>query len=89
MRRLLHLVTTKLHIFHSIQKTAHLHDCLLEHKSMLCYACVLFVQILKELPEVEAQLQAKGSSLIRSYTTSLSLYVVGVLRRYHCCLLCE
>lgn len=57
--------------------------------SMLCYACVLCVQILKELPEVEAQLQAKGSGLIRSYTTSLSLYVVGVLRRYHCCLLCE
>ena len=93
MRRLSHLVTTKLHIFHSIiQKTALLHDCFavfLEHKSMLCYACVLCVQILKELPEVEAQLQAKGSALIRSYTTSLSLYVVGVLRRYHCCLLCE
>ncbi|PNF33035.1 hypothetical protein B7P43_G16367 [Cryptotermes secundus] len=45
------------------------------------------IQILKELPEVEGQLQAKGSGLVRSYTTSLSLYVVGVLRRYHCCLL--
>lgn len=46
------------------------------------------IQILKELPEVEAQLIAKNSVLIRNYTTSLSLYVVGVLRRYHCCLLC-
>ncbi|XP_076661232.1 mediator complex subunit kohtalo [Halictus rubicundus] len=45
------------------------------------------IQILKELPEVETQLTAKNSQLVRSYTTSLSLYVVGVLRRYHCCLL--
>lgn len=44
-------------------------------------------QILKELPEVESQLMAKTSILVKSYTTSLSLYVVGVLRRYHCCLL--
>lgn len=47
------------------------------------------IQILKELPEVEAQLMAKNSVLMRNYTTSLSLYIVGVLRRYHCCLLCE
>ena len=46
-------------------------------------------QILKEIPEVEAQLAAKGSLLARTYSTTLSLYVVGVLRRYHCCLLCE
>lgn len=46
-------------------------------------------QILKELPEVEAQLMAKNSILVKSYTTCLSLYVVGVLRRYHCCLLCK
>ncbi|XP_059479681.1 mediator of RNA polymerase II transcription subunit 12 isoform X2 [Neocloeon triangulifer] len=45
------------------------------------------IQIIKELPDVEAQLQVKGPTLVRSYTTSLSLYVVGVLRRYHCCLL--
>jgi len=38
---------------------------------------------------VESQLAAKGSTLARSYTTSLSLYVVGILRRYHCCLLCK
>lgn len=46
------------------------------------------IQILRELPEVELQLIGKSSmALVRSYTTSLSLYVVGVLRRYHCCLL--
>ena len=45
------------------------------------------IQVLKELPEVEAQLMSKNSILTKSYTTSLSLYVVGVLRRYHCCLL--
>lgn len=47
------------------------------------------IQILKELPEVEAQLATRNSTLVRSYTTSLSLYVIGVLRRYHCCLLRE
>lgn len=46
-------------------------------------------QILKELPEVEAQLMSKNSTLVRNYTTSLSLYVVGVLRRYHRSLLCK
>ncbi|XP_034934643.1 mediator of RNA polymerase II transcription subunit 12 [Chelonus insularis] len=45
------------------------------------------IQILKELPEVETQLATRNSQLVRSYTTSLSLYVVGVLRRYHYCLL--
>lgn len=46
------------------------------------------IQILKELPEVESQLMLRNSILIKSYTTCLSLYVIGVLRRYHCCLLC-
>lgn len=45
------------------------------------------IQILMDIPDVEAQLAAKGSSLVRIYTTSLVLYIVGVLRRYHCCLL--
>lgn len=45
------------------------------------------IQILKELPEVELQLMSKNSVLTKNYTTSLGLYVVGVLRRYHCCLL--
>lgn len=31
----------------------------------------------------------KNSTLAKNYTTCLSLYVVGVLRRYHCCLLCK
>ncbi|KAL9908703.1 mediator complex subunit kohtalo isoform 2-T2 [Glossina fuscipes fuscipes] len=44
-------------------------------------------QILKELPELENQLQAKKSNMVRSYTTSLGLYIVGILRRYHSCLL--
>merc|ERR1719433_345921 len=41
------------------------------------------VQILKELPGVESQLVDRGSRLTRKYTTELSLYIVGVLRRYH------
>lgn len=45
------------------------------------------IQILKELPEVEAQLMQKNSILVKNYTTTLSLYVVGILRRYNCCLL--
>ncbi|XP_017476437.1 PREDICTED: mediator of RNA polymerase II transcription subunit 12 [Rhagoletis zephyria] len=43
--------------------------------------------ILKELPEIENQLQCKKSNLVRLYTTSLALYIVGILRRYHSCLL--
>lgn len=42
-----------------------------------------------DIPDVEAQLAVKGSSLVRIYTTSLVHYIVGVLRRYHCCLLCK
>lgn len=45
------------------------------------------IQMLRELLDVESQLVAKNSVLVKSYTTSLSLYIVGVLRRYHCCLL--
>lgn len=45
------------------------------------------IQILKELPDVESQLMAKGSNLIKNYTTTLSLYVVGTMRRYNSCLL--
>lgn len=44
-------------------------------------------QILKELPDIESQLQIKKSHLIRNYTTSLGLYIIGILRRYHSCLL--
>lgn len=45
------------------------------------------IQILKELPDVEAQLMSKNSNLVKSYTTTLSLYIVGILRRYNSCLL--
>ena len=41
------------------------------------------IQLLKELPLVESQLIERGSVLTRTYTTGLSLYIVGVLRRYH------
>lgn len=41
------------------------------------------MQMLKELPAVEAQLMERGSCLTRNYTTNLALYIVGVLRRYH------
>lgn len=43
--------------------------------------------LLKELPEVEHQLQSKKSNMVRGYTTSLALYIVSILRRYHSCLL--
>lgn len=41
------------------------------------------IQILKELPGVETQLQDRGSCLTRNYSTTLALYIIGVLRRYH------
>jgi mediator of RNA polymerase II transcription subunit 12 len=47
------------------------------------------IQILKELPEVEHQLVIKNSVLKTSYTTTMGIYLVGILRRYNCCLLCE
>ena len=40
-----------------------------------------------ELPEVESLLAQRNSGLSRVYVTNLGLYVVGVLRRFHCCLL--
>lgn len=49
----------------------------------------LCISIMKKLPQVESQLVEMNSSFVKTYTTSLSLYVVGVLRRYHRCLLCE
>ncbi len=47
------------------------------------------LQILRELPEVEAQLLQRGSPLVGQYTTSLLIQVVAILRRYHCSLLCK
>lgn len=42
------------------------------------------LQMLKELGEVESQLQQKCSMLARPYCTSIGLYIVGVLYRYNC-----
>uniref|UniRef100_A0A3P9HYA9 Mediator complex subunit 12 n=1 Tax=Oryzias latipes TaxID=8090 RepID=A0A3P9HYA9_ORYLA len=45
------------------------------------------IQLLNELSLVEAELLLKSSSLVGSYTTSLCLCIVAVLRRYHTCLI--
>ncbi|XP_076370100.1 mediator complex subunit kohtalo isoform X2 [Tachypleus tridentatus] len=45
------------------------------------------LQLLKELADVETQLVQKGSLLAGTYATSMSLYIVGILYRYHCWLL--
>lgn len=43
------------------------------------------VQLLKELPEVEQQLQQ--CSPLASYCSTIQLYVIGLLYRYHACVL--
>lgn len=48
---------------------------------------LMFLQLLNELSLVEAELLLKSSSLVGSYTTSLCLCIVAVLRRYHSCLI--
>lgn len=45
------------------------------------------IAIIKKLPQVESQLVQKSSSFVKTYATTLCLYIVGVLRRYHRCLL--
>ncbi|XP_056899560.1 mediator of RNA polymerase II transcription subunit 12 isoform X3 [Takifugu flavidus] len=45
------------------------------------------IQLLNELSLVEAELLLKSSNLVGSYTTSLCLCIVAVLRRYHSCLI--
>lgn len=47
----------------------------------------LCMTIVRDLPLVESQLIQKRSSFVKVYTTSMSLYIVGVLRRYLRCLL--
>lgn len=49
----------------------------------------LCISILKKLHQVESQLVHMNSAFVKTYTTTLSLYIVGVLRRYHRCLLCK
>ncbi|MPC51792.1 Mediator of RNA polymerase II transcription subunit 12-like protein [Portunus trituberculatus] len=46
----------------------------------------LCIQIIKEVNEIEAQLVERGC-LAGWYCPTLLLHVVGVLRKYHCCLL--
>uniref|UniRef100_A0A8I5KVA6 Mediator complex subunit 12 n=2 Tax=Homininae TaxID=207598 RepID=A0A8I5KVA6_HUMAN len=45
------------------------------------------IQLLNELSVVEAELLLKSSDLVGSYTTSLCLCIVAVLRHYHACLI--
>ncbi|RWS13512.1 thyroid hormone receptor-associated protein-like protein [Dinothrombium tinctorium] len=45
------------------------------------------IQLLKELVDVELQLQQKCPILAGNYCTTIGLYIVGVLYRYHNCLL--
>ncbi|XP_069936794.1 mediator of RNA polymerase II transcription subunit 12-like protein, partial [Cherax quadricarinatus] len=46
----------------------------------------LCIQMIKEVSEIEAQLVERGC-LAGWYCPALLLHVVGVLRKYHCCLL--
>jgi len=46
------------------------------------------VQLLKDLPAVDNQLALKTPGrLAGSYCTNLGLYIVGILRKFHACLL--
>lgn len=49
----------------------------------------LCISILKKLHQIETKLMQMNSTFVKTYTTTLSLYLVGVLRRYHRCLLCK
>jgi len=46
------------------------------------------VQLLKDLPAVDNQLALKTPGrLAGTYCTNLGLYIVGILRKFHACLL--
>ena len=45
------------------------------------------IQMLKELGDVDHQLQQKCPNIARTYCTSIGLYIIGVLYRYQMCLL--
>lgn len=47
------------------------------------FMCVVLLQMLKEMTEVELQLKKNKSSLAGTFTTSLGLCIVSVLRQYH------
>ncbi|ODN03528.1 Mediator of RNA polymerase II transcription subunit 12-like protein, partial [Orchesella cincta] len=47
----------------------------------------LSISMLRELPDIESQLSSRISPIASTYTTSVQLQLVAVLRRYHCSLL--
>lgn len=47
----------------------------------------LVVSILEELPDIEAQIKLKCPTLANQYTHSIALCIIGMLYRYHSCLL--
>lgn len=47
------------------------------------------IAIIKKLPQVESQLVQRNSIYVKVYSTTMCLYIVGVLRRYNRCLLCK
>jgi len=52
------------------------------------HTAVCFVQLLKDLPAVDNQLALKTPCrLAGTYCTNLGLYIVGILRKFHACLL--
>lgn len=47
----------------------------------------LCLQMLKEIYDVELLLKTKASSLAGIYVPTVTMNIVGLLYRYHCCLL--
>ena len=90
-----HAVTEMVSSFHSSSSSIHLP--VIDHVSFLFDLAgqALNIQnlldwciaLLKELPMVETQLLERSSVLTRVYTTNLTLYIVGVLKRYHAVLI--
>ncbi|KAM9316506.1 mediator of RNA polymerase II transcription subunit 12-like protein [Gastrophryne carolinensis] len=68
---------------HHVQLVFDLMETALNINGLIDFA----VQLLNELGMVEAELLLKSSDLAGSYTTSLCLYIVAILRRYHACLI--
>lgn len=69
-----------------IESVAFLFD--LMEMALYVHGLIEFViQMLKELVEVDIQLHQKCPILARTYCTSIGLYIIGILYRYHTCLL--
>ena len=90
-----HVITEMVSSFHSSSSSIHLP--VIDHVSFLFDLAgqALNIQnlldwciaLLKELPMVKTQLLERSSVLTRVYTTNLTLYIVGVLKRYHAILI--